>query len=80
MSIQLPPSDQQAAEQLVAMGRFSSIEDVVSEGIRRLVSSEELRSKLQVGIDQAGRGELVDHETVFERLRSLVASHDGKTK
>lgn len=80
MSIQLPPSDQQVAEQLVAMGRFSSIEDVVSEGIRRLVSSEELRSKLQVGIDQANRGELVDHETAFERLRSLVASHDGETQ
>ncbi|MDZ4850641.1 MAG: hypothetical protein SGI77_15250 [Pirellulaceae bacterium] len=79
MSIQLPPSDQQAAEQLVAMGRFSSVEEVVSEGIRRLVSSEEIRSKVQIGIDQADLGELVDHDTAFERLRELAASYDRQT-
>jgi len=76
MSIQLPPSDQQAAEQLVAMGRFASIEEVVSEGIRRLVSTEQLRAKVQVGIEQADRGKVVDHDTAFDKLRSLAATLD----
>ena len=80
MSIQLPPSDQQAAEALVAMGRYSSVEDVVSEGVRQLFRSEQLRAKVQVGIDQADRGELVDHDTVFSRLRSLAASHDSSAR
>lgn len=78
MSIQLPPNDQHAAEALVAAGRFSSVEDVVSEGIRQLFNSEQLRIKLRVGIDQADRGEVVDHDTVFSKLRLLAASHDSK--
>ena len=80
MGIQLLPSDLQAAEQLVAIGRFSSIEDVVSEGIRRLVSTEELRAKTQVGIEQADRCELVDHDTVFERLRLFAEAQDGQAR
>lgn len=78
MSIQLPPGDQLAAEQLVAMGRFSSVEEVVSEGIRRLVSNEEIRSKVQIGIEQADCGELVEHETAFGRLRELAESYGSQ--
>jgi antitoxin ParD1/3/4 len=77
MSIQLPPSHQKAAEQLVAMGRFSSVEDVVSEGIRRLLSAEQLRAQVQIGVEQADRGEVTDHDAVFERLRSLAATLDS---
>lgn len=77
MSIQLPPNDQQAAEALVAMGRYSSVEDVVSEGVRQLFKSEQLRAKVQIGINQADRGEVVDHDTVFLRLRSLAESNDS---
>ena len=79
MSIQLPPDDQKAAESLIAGGRFSTIEEVVSEGIRRLVTTEEIRSQVQLGIEQADRGEVLEHEAVFERLRHLAASHDSKT-
>ncbi len=69
MNIQLPPNEQNAAEHLVAIGKFASVEDVVVESVRRLVSSEKLREQVQVGIDQADRGEVVDHDTVFEKLR-----------
>jgi antitoxin ParD1/3/4 len=79
MSIQLPPDEQQAAEALVATGRFTSIEEVITEGVRRLAMTEELRSKVQIGIDQADRGEMVDHETAFERLRTQAASYDEQT-
>ncbi|MCC7334954.1 MAG: CopG family transcriptional regulator [Pirellulaceae bacterium] len=78
MSIQLSPEDQYAAEALVATGRFPSVEDVVSEGIRQLFNSEQLRTKLQVGIDQADRGEVVAHDAAFSKLRLLAASHDSK--
>ena len=80
MSIQLPPSDQRAAEQLVAMGRYSSVEDVISEGIRQLLNAEQLRAKVNIGIEQADRGEVVDHDTTFNKLRSLAATLDGQTE
>jgi antitoxin ParD1/3/4 len=79
MSLQLPPEEQQAAEALVAAGRFTSVEEVITEGVRRLAMTEELRSKVQIGIDQANRGEVVDHEVVFERLRIQASSDDGQT-
>ncbi|MCA9158231.1 MAG: hypothetical protein KDA72_07890 [Planctomycetales bacterium] len=78
MSIQLPPNDRHAAKALVATGRFTSVEEVVSEGIRQLFNSEQLRAKIRVGIDEADRGEVVDHDTVFSRLRLFAASHDCK--
>lgn len=76
MSIQLPPNEQSAAERLVALGKFRSVEEVVVESVRRLVSSEKLREQVQAGIDQADRGELLDHDTVFAKLRSLAAASD----
>ena len=76
MSIDLPPNEQNAAEHLVAMGKFKSVEEVVVESVRRFVSSEKLREQVQTGIDQADRGELLDHDTVFAKLRSLAAASD----
>jgi Arc/MetJ-type ribon-helix-helix transcriptional regulator len=75
MNIQLPPSDQIAAEQLVEIGRFASIEEVVSEGIKRLVSGEEFAAKVRTGIEQANRGEMVAHDTAFQRLRESAAKY-----
>ena len=63
MSIELPPQDLEA-EEIVALGRFSSIDEVISEGIHRLLITEQLRAKVQVGIDQTDRGKLIDHNTV----------------
>lgn len=71
MEIQLPSDLQATVEGLVAAGRFSTIDDAVCMGIRMLASAEKLRADVQVGIDQADRGELVDHDTVFARLQML---------
>ncbi|TWU45694.1 hypothetical protein Q31b_08700 [Novipirellula aureliae] len=77
MSIQLPPSEQSAAEQLVALGKFASVEEVVVEGVRRLVSSEQLREQVQAGIEQANQGDLVDHDTLFAKLRDLATASNA---
>ncbi|MCR9295460.1 MAG: CopG family transcriptional regulator [bacterium] len=76
MEIHLPPDQLAVVENLVASGRFTSIDEALAEGIRLLASSEKLREKVQEGIRQADRGEMVDHDTVFDRLRGLVASHE----
>ena len=73
MDIQLPQDQQSAIENLIASGRFGSVQEAVSEGVRLLVSSEKLRQVVQVGVDQANAGDLHDHDTVFDQLRAMAA-------
>lgn len=72
MEVQLPADQQAMVEGLVASGRFPSVSEVISAGVRLLASTEELRQEVQIGIDEADRGELIDHDTVFSRLRTMV--------
>ena len=72
MDIQIPEEQQSIIEDLVASGRFSSAQEAILEGIRLLVSNEKLRQEIQIGIDQAYRGEVHDHDTVFAQLKSMA--------
>lgn len=74
MYIDLPAEQQTFIEHLVATGRFPSENDVVSEAVRLLISREQLKEKIEAGIEQANRGMLTDHDTVFGHLRILAAS------
>ena len=76
MEIHLPPDQMAVVEALVASGRFRSVDEAVAEGVRLLASTEKLREKIETGIRQGDRGELVDHDTVFARLRTLAGSGD----
>ena len=73
MNIQLPQEQQSAIENLIATGRFGSVQEAVSEGIRLLVFNEKLRQAVQVGIAQANDGDLHDHDTVFAQLKTMAA-------
>ncbi len=73
MDIQIPEDQQAIIERLVATGRFSSVQEAISEGIRLLDSSERLRQEIQVGIEQADRGEFHDHDTVFAQLKAMAS-------
>ncbi|NOY42255.1 MAG: CopG family transcriptional regulator [Planctomycetes bacterium] len=74
MKVDLPAEQQAIIENLVSSGRFSSAGEAVTEGLRLLVSSERLRQQVQEGIEQADRGELIDHDTVFGQLRAMAAA------
>lgn len=74
MNVELPRELQTLAENLVASGRFSSVGEVLSQGVRLLASQERLRQQVEAGIGQADRGEVVDHDTVFAHLRSVISS------
>ena len=78
MNIQLPQDQRTAIEALVSTGRFGSVQEAVSEGVRLLVSNEKLREAVQVGIDQANNGELHDHDTVFEQLKAMAVKATGE--
>ena len=74
MEVHIAPDQQAIIENLVTSGRFRSVDDVVAEGVRLLATTELLRQEVQVGIEQADRGDVLDHDTVFERLRALAAT------
>ena len=73
MNINLPPDQQAFIENLVQSGRFASADDVIGECVRLLVSREQLREQVNIGIKQADRGDLIDHDTVFTHLRTRAA-------
>lgn len=77
MDIQLPADQQSLVESLVASGRYSSASEVIVAGVQMLAATERLRQEVQLGIEQADRGELVDHETVFARLKALATTGQG---
>jgi putative addiction module CopG family antidote len=77
MEIQLPEEHRSVIENLVDSGRFSSMEDAVLEGVRLLAANERLRSEVQMGINQADRGDVHDHDTVFEQLKAMAAQAES---
>jgi antitoxin ParD1/3/4 len=77
MNVELSTDLQMLAESLIASGRFSSIDEVLREGVQLLASQERLRQQVEIGVGQADRGEIVDHDSVFSQLRMMAgASQD----
>lgn len=74
MHVELPAEQQAIIESLVASGRFASLSDALCTAIDLLISREELCQRVQVGIEQADRGELADHDTVFSQLRLMASA------
>ena len=72
--ISISREQREFVEALVATGRYLSIEDAISEAITLLATAERIRNEVKVGIEQADRNEVHDHDTVFENLRAIVAS------
>jgi antitoxin ParD1/3/4 len=77
MNVSLTPQLDELVNRKVASGRYSSASEVMREALRLLeerdqlreVRLEELRRGIQIGIDQADRGELVPAAEVFTDLR-----------
>ena len=85
MKVSLPADLAQFVTQLVESGRYHSPEEAVwaglrllqdQEGLRRL-RLEEVRKEIAIGIEQADRGELIDGEDVFARLREKMPKNAG---
>jgi antitoxin ParD1/3/4 len=74
MNIDLPADQAAFIEHLVATGRYASLNEAIRDGVRLLISQERLKQQVSVGIEQANRGELVDHDTVFGQLKAMAAT------
>jgi len=74
MNVTVPRPLEEFAKLKVAAGEFESLNDVVCEGLRLLPLREkwktDAREKVDVGWEQAMRGELLSSEQVRENLAS----------
>jgi len=77
MNVSLTPELEKLVESKVQSGRYQSASEVVREGLRLLddqdrlreMRLEEVRRKVQAGIDELDRGEGIDGETVLAELK-----------
>ena len=88
MNVSLTPELEQIIHTKVESGLYLSASEVVREALRLLeerdrmnaMKLEKLREDIQVGIDQAERGELLDGPAVFAKLRTKVRGKRGTTR
>jgi antitoxin ParD1/3/4 len=81
VNISLTPELGAFLQNRVKSGRYQTTSEVVREALRLLQNQEkereeglkQLKAKLQRGAAEAGRGELLDADEVFEELRRLIA-------
>jgi antitoxin ParD1/3/4 len=74
MNIELPPDQQAFLSELVATGRFASIGDAIRESVALLISHEDLKRQIKLGVEQADRNEVIEHDAVFQQLRTLIGA------
>ena len=87
MNLTLTPELVQIINNKVETGLYLSASEVVREALQLLEERDklqemklaELRRDIQVGIDQADRGELLDGPEVFDKIRAKYAmeTNDG---
>jgi len=69
MNIELQSDAVQFVEGLVASGQYKSANEAVAEGVRLLMSRQQLRAEIQKGIDELDAGQGIEGEVVFAELR-----------
>jgi antitoxin ParD1/3/4 len=85
MNVSLTPELERLIHRKVESGLYLSASEVVREALRLLeerdrlnaLKLDELRKEIQIGIDQADLGELVDGAEAFTKLRTKVRAKSG---
>ncbi|MEE9281281.1 MAG: type II toxin-antitoxin system ParD family antitoxin [Myxococcota bacterium] len=88
MNVSLTPDLEELVQKKVQSGRYASASEVVREALRLLAERDELRevelqalrTKVEQGLDEARRGELVDGEDAFREVRGRRAARDPRRK
>lgn len=84
LNVSLTPDLEQFVSSKVASGRYQTASEVIRQGLRllqdqettRQAQLERLRSQINLGLEQAKRGELLDGDEVFEELEKHFAGPD----
>ena len=70
MRTELTPENEQFVCDAVQAGKYSNREEVLEEALTLLRQREDLRRKVNAGIEQIERGELLDGDKVFDKLEA----------
>ena len=78
MNISLTPELESYIQSKVSEGFYHSSSEVVREGLRLLVEQDELKKKrlellnkeIQLGLDQANSGQLIDGDIAYNEIMS----------
>lgn len=68
MTINLSSEMDQFVKELVVTGKFPSENDAIAEGLRLLMSREQLKAEIAKGIRDFEEGRYYDEETAFAEL------------
>lgn len=79
MTINLPADQEAFIGHLVALGQFGSADEAISESVRLLASREHLKEQVRIGIEQANGGEVIDHDSLFAQLRTMVTAQHAQS-
>lgn len=82
MNVNLGPTFDEFIADMLKTGHYQSQSEVVRDGLRLLKEREELkqlrlaelRKQIAVGIASAERGDVVDGEVAFDRIRAKSAA------
>jgi len=85
MKIHLLPEHEAFIREKVDSGEYESASDVVTDALFcfqhieqfRALRREELRREIQIGIDEADRGELVEADEVLDRIEHKLRARCG---
>ena len=88
MHVSLTTHLEEYVREKVESGLYNSNSEVVREALRlmgerdklREIRLEELRKEIQIGIDQADRGELIPGDEVFRQLKKRSEEFRKKAK
>ncbi len=72
MNVHLPDEVNEFVKHLVVSGRFQSEEEAVAEGIRLLMSREQLRGEVAQGFQQLDGGLGIDGDEVFDEVNQAI--------
>jgi antitoxin ParD1/3/4 len=80
MTLPSTPEIEQLINAQLATGKYAAATEVILAGLRLLEEREriyqgrfeELQQAVRIGIEEADRGELIDSEVVFSRLRERL--------
>ncbi|MBC7772123.1 MAG: type II toxin-antitoxin system ParD family antitoxin [Pyrinomonadaceae bacterium] len=88
VTISLPAELQAFLDSRVSSGRYGSASEVVREGLRmlqererkRVSSIDELRREIDLGLEQANRGQVIDGEQFLKGLESKLNRRGSKRR
>ena len=73
MSVEFSPDIEAMCNTLVETGRYGDQNQVLGEALRLLQRRDELDQKIQEGADELDRGEGIDANVVFDRMKKKAA-------